>query len=149
MAGRPKLLLRRLPLPLVLALRYLRSTRRDAFASFLSAVAAGGLALGVTALVLSLAVISGFQEALRGELLSRTPQILIDLPPRIEADAAAAALDAVRQVDGVRGAELQVRGNGWLLDHGRVQERGTHASLLAADGAYARLWQMQQKHSGD
>ena len=36
-----------------------------------------------------------------------------------------------------------------LLDHGRVQERGTHASLLAADGAYARLWQMQQKHSGD
>ena len=39
----------------LLALRYLRSTRRDAFASFLSAVAAGGIGLGVAALILALA----------------------------------------------------------------------------------------------
>jgi ATP-binding cassette subfamily B protein len=36
-----------------------------------------------------------------------------------------------------------------LLDHGRIAERGSHAQLLAADGAYARLWRMQQReHSG-
>ena len=69
------LLLRPWPFPVLLALRYLRSTRRDAFASFLSLVAAVGLALGVMALILSLALISGFQEALRGELLGRTPEI--------------------------------------------------------------------------
>src|SRR5258708_28576505 len=86
---------------MTLALRYVRSTRRDAFASFLSAVAGGGIALGVTALVLSLAVISGFQEALRGELLGRTPQVLVDLPPGLGLAAAQAAREAVRRGAGV------------------------------------------------
>lgn len=115
-----KLLLRDLPLPVTLALRYVRSTRRDAFASFLSAVAAGGIALGVTALVLSLAVISGFQEALRGELLGRTPQVLVDLPPGLGLAAAQAAREAVRRVPGVTGAQLQVRGSGWVVEQGKV-----------------------------
>jgi lipoprotein-releasing system permease protein len=120
MSRSSSLLLRPWPFPLLLALRYLRSTRRDAFASFLSAVAAGGIALGVIALVLSLAVISGFQDALRGELLSRSPQILVDLPPGTTAPAAAAAREAVRQVGGVTGAMVQVRGNGWLVSGGKV-----------------------------
>ena len=32
-----------------------------------------------------------------------------------------------------------------LLDQGRIRERGTHAQLLASDGAYARLWKLQQR----
>jgi len=32
-----------------------------------------------------------------------------------------------------------------VLEQGRVREQGDHASLVAADGLYARLWQMQQK----
>ena len=30
-----------------------------------------------------------------------------------------------------------------VLDHGRIAEQGSHASLLAAGGAYARMWQRQ------
>lgn len=112
------LLLRNLPFPVLLALRYLRSTRRDAFASFLSAVAAGGLALGVAALILSLAVISGFQDALRSDLLGRTPQIEVELPPQADATA---ARGAVLEVPGVVSAQVQVRGGGWLVDGDGVQ----------------------------
>jgi ATP-binding cassette subfamily B protein len=31
-----------------------------------------------------------------------------------------------------------------VLQHGRVAERGTHAELLAREGVYARMWQLQQ-----
>src|SRR4029079_12427347 len=116
-----RLLLRPYPFPVLLALRYLRSTRRDAFASFLSAGAAGGLTRGVAALILSLAVISGFQEALRNELLGRTPQIEVDLPAGLPAEAAVAAREAVRQVPGVLAAQVQVRGGGWVTESGKVQ----------------------------
>jgi lipoprotein-releasing system permease protein len=102
----------------ILALRYLRSTRRDAFASFLSAVAAGGLALGVGAMIVSLAVISGFQSALRREMLDRTPQIEVELPPGADA---AAVREAVRRVARVVSVQIQVRGNGWVVDEGKVQ----------------------------
>ncbi len=38
-----------------------------------------------------------------------------------------------------------------VLDHGRIAEEGSHAQLLAAGGAYARLWKRQSGgfHDGD
>lgn len=141
------LLLRNVSFPWVLALRYLRSTRRDAFATFLSVVAAGGLALGVAALIIVLAVISGFQDALRGELLGRTPQIEVELPAGLDAESAAAARDRVRNVPGVVSAQLQVRGGGWLVSRGKVQaveligfEEAVPASFPGAAGKRPGLY---------
>jgi ATP-binding cassette subfamily B protein len=36
-----------------------------------------------------------------------------------------------------------------FLEKGRVKERGTHAQLLAADGAYAQMWKLQQREKHD
>jgi ATP-binding cassette subfamily B protein len=34
-----------------------------------------------------------------------------------------------------------------VVDHGRIVERGTHGALLALDGMYARMWQLQQSEA--
>lgn len=107
-----------LPFPALLALRYLRSTRKDAFVTFLSAVAAGGVALGVAALILSLGALSGFQRALKSEILARTPEIEIRLPPAADLEAARKAIEAV---PGVTASQVLLRGRGWLLSEGRAQ----------------------------
>jgi ATP-binding cassette subfamily B protein len=36
-----------------------------------------------------------------------------------------------------------------VLDHGRVIERGSHAALLAQNGAYAQMWALQQQEERD
>ncbi len=112
-----------LPLPLLLALRYLKSTRRDALATFLSVVATGSIALGVAALILALAMLSGFQRALKAQILARTPEIEVALPagadPELFRRAAAA-------VPGVQGVHLTLKGRGWLLSAGRVQPVELH-----------------------
>jgi lipoprotein-releasing system permease protein len=102
-------------LPLQIALRYLRSTRRDALVSFLSLAASCGIGLGVAALILALAALSGFQGALRDEILARTPEIEITPPPGADLETLA------RQIEGARSglaAQLLMRGRGWIVARG-------------------------------
>ncbi len=101
-----------LPLPLLLALRYLKSGRRDAYVSFLSALATGGITLGVAALILVLGGLSGLQDFLRSDVLSRTPHIEVEVPPETDASALCAAL---AEVEGVVEAQRILRARGWLL----------------------------------
>jgi lipoprotein-releasing system permease protein len=104
-----------MPFPVELALRYLKSTRRDAFASFLSAVAAGGLALGVAALVLSLAAMSGFQGVLIGEVLARSPLLEVVIPAAAGPEAVEEARRALETVPEVAAVHETVRGQGWVV----------------------------------
>ena len=104
------------PFPLFVAQRYLRSTRRDAFITFLSLTAAGGIALGVAALILSSAALTGFQSVLRDEILRRSPHIEVALP--VGAEMSRAALSEVPGVETVRSS---LRGRGWLVSSGRAR----------------------------
>ncbi|WP_240098899.1 lipoprotein-releasing ABC transporter permease subunit [Thermomonas flagellata] len=57
------------PVPVAIGLRYLRAKRRNGFISFISLASILGIALGVTALITTLAVMSGFQREIRDRLL--------------------------------------------------------------------------------
>jgi len=103
--------------PLYVALRYLRSTRKDAFTSFLSAVAVGGIGLGVAALVLALGALAGMQRALRTEILARTPSVAVTLPADADLLAIETELGREPEVTAVRRVLL---GRGWLIAEGRA-----------------------------
>lgn len=57
------------PIPVAIGLRYLRAKRRNGFISFISLASMLGIALGVAALITTLAVMSGFQREIRDRML--------------------------------------------------------------------------------
>jgi lipoprotein-releasing system permease protein len=57
------------PIPVAIGLRYLRAKRRNGFISFISLASILGIALGVAALITTLAVMSGFQKEIRDRML--------------------------------------------------------------------------------
>ncbi|MEM6796018.1 MAG: FtsX-like permease family protein [Acidobacteriota bacterium] len=128
------------PLPLLLAARYLKSSRRDAYVSFLSALACGGIALGVAALILVLSGLSGLQDFLRSDVLARTPHLEVELPADADVELARAALEGV---PGALGVRLLIRGRGWMLvGDGAVDVRmvgfaGELPSFFAASSSLA------------
>lgn len=111
-----------LPLPWLLAIRYLRGSRRDASLRFLALLAAIGIALGVAALILVLAGVSGLQHFLRTDVLSRTPHLEIELPPETADAEVERLLATLRGQEGVTGGRQLIRGRGWLLVAGGTIE---------------------------
>ncbi len=57
------------PIPVAIGLRYLRAKRRNSFISFISFASMLGIALGVSVLITTLAVMSGFQREMRDRML--------------------------------------------------------------------------------
>jgi lipoprotein-releasing system permease protein len=67
----------RLPYQLFIALRYLRSRKRHRSISFNTLISIGGVALGVTALIVVLSVMSGFHEDLKNKILGVNAHLLV------------------------------------------------------------------------
>jgi lipoprotein-releasing system permease protein len=62
---------------LFLALRYLRARRKQAFTSIVTAVSVLGIAVGVCALVIALALLTGFQQDIQTKILGANAHIVI------------------------------------------------------------------------
>ena len=93
-------------LPLFIGLRYMRSKRRDSFVSFISLFSLAAMALGVTALIVVLSVMNGFDREIKMRLLRVVPHVTVTSPQglnmtqinQLEAELKAGADNAPVQV---------------------------------------------------
>lgn len=107
------------PFPLFLGLRYARARRRARFVSVVSLVALSGLALGVTALVVVLSVMNGFDRELRARILSLVPHVMVRGEPLLQDWAAVA--DRLGAMPEVRAAMPWIGGTAMLSSPGVVR----------------------------
>ena len=63
--------------PLFVGLRYTRASNRSGFVSFVSVIALLGLVLGVSALIIVLSVMNGFERELRDRILGVVPHATV------------------------------------------------------------------------
>ena len=95
---------RGLPFELLIGLRYLRSKGGRGFLSLLTIIAMAGMAIGVMALIVVLAVMSGFEDELRSKILGTTSHILVMDAGGRGIEEPARALELIRAHRDVRSA---------------------------------------------
>ena len=99
---------RGLPFEVFLALRYLRARGHRTNLSLFVWIGVGGVFLGVSALIVVLAVMTGFQDGIRDRIIAANPHILIFEGGGRGMRDAPALLERVRDVPGVRSVALFV-----------------------------------------
>lgn len=81
-----------------IGLRYLRSKRKEAFISLTTWIAVVGIAIGVMALIIVIAVMTGFQNEIRNRILGINPHIILSGSGEIEEPQ-----KLVEQIKGIKG----------------------------------------------
>ena len=101
-----------LPFELHVALRYLLARRKQAFISVISLISTLGVAVGVMAVIIALAVMTGLQQELRNRILGANPHVYVSKTGGI-ADYRAEG-DRLRRVPHVIGAAPAILGQGLI-----------------------------------
>lgn len=118
-----------MPFELHIALRYLLAKRKQAFISVISLISTLGVTVGVMALVIALALMSGLQGEIRDRIVGANPHIYVWKTSGIQDYHAEA--DRLRQVPHVIGAAPAVLGKA-LISAARAEE---FVSLTGIDPA--------------
>jgi len=119
-----------MPFELQVALRYLLAKRRQVFISVISLVSTAGVTVGVMALVIALALMTGLQKELQSRILGSTAHIYVWKPAGIEDYRAEIA--KLRAVPGVIGAAPAVQGKAMITSangEGFIEVKGIDPEL--------------------
>jgi lipoprotein-releasing system permease protein len=98
------------------ALRYLLASRRRAHIALISVISVAGLAIGVMALIVSLALLSGFQDRIRRQMMERTAHLRVSPERGATLPDAAAARRALSRAPGVVSVSDAIEGRAWASD---------------------------------
>jgi lipoprotein-releasing system permease protein len=109
-----------LPFELFVAVRYLMARRKQAFISLISFISAVGVAVGVMALLIVLALMTGLQGELRDRIVGSAAHVYVFKPGGGLGDAAE-EVKKVRSVPRVVGAAPVVLGQGLAKSAGGTQ----------------------------
>src|SRR5258708_9067466 len=101
-----------MPIELRVARRYFWFARRRMHTAMLAVISMLGLAIGVFALIVSIALLSGFQEKIKDRLIASSPQLLIEPSGSVTLSGSAAIVTAARRL-GARDIRPTVPGIGW------------------------------------
>jgi lipoprotein-releasing system permease protein len=119
-----------MPFELHIALRYLLARRRQAFISVISLISTLGVTVGVSALVIALALMTGLQGELRNRILGATAHVYVS--KRSGFTDLAAEVAKLRAVPGVSGAAPAILGKAIVRnerDDGFISLKGIDPSL--------------------
>ena len=120
-----------MPFELQVALRYLLAKRRQVFISVISLVSTIGVTVGVAALVISMALMTGLQGELQDKILGSSAHVFV-FKPGTGIDDYRAEVAKIRAIPGVLGAAPAVMGRAMISgsgDPGFVAVKGIDPEL--------------------
>jgi lipoprotein-releasing system permease protein len=101
-----------MPVESRIARRYLWAARKQAHTAFLSVMSMLGLALGVAATLIAIALLSGLQGQIKGRLIQNSPQVLVEPSGQNMIDDADAVIARAREL-GMRDIRPYIAGIGY------------------------------------
>ena len=138
-----------MPFELQVALRYLLAKRRQVFISVISLVSTAGVTVGVMALIIALALMTGLQQELQSRILGSSAHVYVWKPAGITDYKAEVA--RLRAVPGVIGAAPAIEAKAMITsggNNGFVMVKGIDPALepsvtdiggVLTDGSLAQL----------
>ncbi len=103
-----------------IGLRYLKAKRKQTFISLITFISIGGIAVGVMALIIVLAVMSGFGENLRDKILGTYSHIIVNIYEKKGISDYPALIKKIREEKHVSGAAPFIYNQVMLTNKGSV-----------------------------
>lgn len=97
-----------MPYELFIALRYLRAKRRQAAVSVITAIAVIGITVGVAALIVAQAMVSGFRHSVQEKILQGTDHLNLLKEDNSGIENYLELAERIRQIPGVRAASATI-----------------------------------------